>query len=231
MSKQLQWAIGGLALLIVGFVAFQIYLHINMKRFIEELADPEPNTETETEQPTEQVQVPEVDNTNPTAEETITETTPVTKNTETTHAQTETPVQNSETADVLVSPFGFGPFPEIPEDFPYRERKTWPMKSREGELLRRVLIKLWTEGEKNFIGGSTDKGKVYPHYFDTVYIGIEETKTEGSITRVTHIKSGPFVHYSLDEFGNPPPHIRILDLETSGINPYQYLDLPYQKGK
>ncbi len=33
MSKQLQWAIGGLALLIVGFVAFQIYLHIDLKNF------------------------------------------------------------------------------------------------------------------------------------------------------------------------------------------------------
>ncbi len=62
MPKQLQWAIGGLALLIVGFVAFQIYLSVDMKRFKEELADPEPKTETETEQPSEQVQVPEVDN-------------------------------------------------------------------------------------------------------------------------------------------------------------------------
>jgi len=62
MTKQLQWAIGGLALLIVGFVALQIYLHVNMNQFKEELADPEPKTETETEQPPDQVQVPEVDN-------------------------------------------------------------------------------------------------------------------------------------------------------------------------
>ncbi len=61
MPKQLQWAIGGLALLIVGFVALQIYLSVDMKRFKEELAGPEPKTETETEQPPEQVQVPEVD--------------------------------------------------------------------------------------------------------------------------------------------------------------------------
>ncbi len=61
MPKQLQWAIGGLALLIIGFVALQIYLHVDMKQFKEELADPEPKTETETEQPPDQVQVPEVD--------------------------------------------------------------------------------------------------------------------------------------------------------------------------
>ena len=61
MSKQLQWIIGGLALLIVGFVALQIYLYVDMKRFKEELAGPEPKTEMETEQSPKQVQVPDVD--------------------------------------------------------------------------------------------------------------------------------------------------------------------------
>ncbi len=61
MTKQGQWAIiGGLALLIVGFIALQVYLYVDMKRFEEELAGPEPKTETE--QPSEQGQVPEVDN-------------------------------------------------------------------------------------------------------------------------------------------------------------------------
>ena len=62
MTKQLQWIIGGLALLIVGFVALQIYLFVDMKRFKEKHASPEPKAETKTEQPPEQVQVPEVDN-------------------------------------------------------------------------------------------------------------------------------------------------------------------------
>ena len=62
MSKQLQWAIGGLALLIVGSVALQIYLYVDKQRFKEEHTSPEPKTETESEQPPEQVQVPEVDN-------------------------------------------------------------------------------------------------------------------------------------------------------------------------
>ncbi len=63
MTKQGQWVIGGLALLIAGFMALQVYLHVDMKGFREELAGPEPKTETETEQqPPEQVQVPEVNN-------------------------------------------------------------------------------------------------------------------------------------------------------------------------
>ncbi len=49
MPKQLQWAIGGLALLIVGFVALQIYLHVDMKNFRAELdSGPEIKTETPT---------------------------------------------------------------------------------------------------------------------------------------------------------------------------------------
>ncbi len=56
MTKQLQWAIGGLALLVVGFAALQIYLHVDMKQFKGEHSNPEPKTETETEQPPDQVQ-------------------------------------------------------------------------------------------------------------------------------------------------------------------------------
>ncbi len=59
MTKQLKWAIGGLALLIVGFMALQIYLYVDMQQFKKELAGPEPKTETE--QPPDQAQVPEVD--------------------------------------------------------------------------------------------------------------------------------------------------------------------------
>ena len=62
MSKKLQWAISGLALLIVGFVALQIYLYVDMQRFKKKPAGPVPKMETETQQPPEQVQVPEVDN-------------------------------------------------------------------------------------------------------------------------------------------------------------------------
>lgn len=163
------------------------------------------------------------------AEKQGTDTT-VTKETAATPGQTGAAAEKTETAEVRVSPHGFGPYPEVPEDYPidveWEENPDNP--DRTYELMDRVFVKLWKSGEKNFYGGSIQDGKVYPHYYDTVYIGIKETRTPGgAVTRVTRRKSGPFVRYTLQQLEeNPPPHIRILDLETSGIDPYQYLDLP-----
>lgn len=107
-------------------------------------------------------------------------------------SQAETPTQNTETADVPVSPFGFGPYPEVPEDYP--SKVTWGYwDSAQGELLVRVLVKLWTEGEKNFRGGGTHKGKVYPWYHNTIYVKFREYKNaDGEIVRRAGTKmSGP----------------------------------------
>ena len=127
-----------------------------------------------------------------------------------------------------MSPFGFGPYPEVPEDYP--SKVTWNYwDSAQGELLVRVLVKLWTEGEQNFRGGGTHKGKVYPWYYNTIYVKFREYKNaDGEIVLRAGTKmSGPRVDWSeVDDWLNPPPHIRILDIDSSGIDPYQYLDLP-----
>jgi len=146
------------------------------------------------------------------------------KSTETVNIATP---EQDDTEEVEVSPYGFGPYPKVPDDYPgdygHQGEVNWDYRiTPQKELLTRVLVKLWTAGERNFRGGSTHRGKVYPHYYDTVYLRIEETKNGRSIRK----KSGPFVDFRLDDLDNPPPHIRILDLETSGIDPYQYLNLP-----
>ena len=142
-------------------------------------------------------------------------------------------MENGEAAEVRMSPHGFGPYPKVPDDYPgYIEWERNPDNpSRTHELMSRVFVKLWTEGERNFRGGSTYKGRILPHYNDVVYVSwVEYKKSDGSIVRRAGGQiSGPRVNYSGIDFLNPPPHIRILDLETSGINPYQYLDLPYKK--
>lgn len=146
------------------------------------------------------------------------------------HAQneTESPSETAETAELKVSPHGFGPYPEVPEDLPYRHLYTnWGDLGPQSELLNRVLIKLWASGEKNFIGGSTYKGKVYPHYNDAVYVKWGETVKNGKKVRTTAIRiSGPHVPFNGKDLLNPPPGLRVLDLESSGIYPYEYLDLP-----
>ncbi|MDE0084560.1 MAG: hypothetical protein OXU23_02540 [Candidatus Poribacteria bacterium] len=140
----------------------------------------------------------------------------------------------SDTAEVVQeSPFGFGPYPEVPEDYPTKALVTWPAASAESELLSRVLIKLWTQGEKNFYGGSTNRGRIYPHYNNTVYTRFGEYRgANGEMVRYAQgALAGPHVKFSMSELLNPPPHLRVLDLESSGIDPYQFLDLPHQKGE
>ena len=148
--------------------------------------------------------------------------------------QVETRIQNAETADVPVSPHGYGPYPDVPEDYP--SEVDWDYLSSysaQAELLVRVLVKLWTEGEKNFRGGGTHKGKVLPWYHNTIYVKYRNYKNaDGEIVQRAGTKlSGPRVDWSeVDDWLNPPPHIRILDLDSSGIDPYQYLDLLNKKG-
>lgn len=134
---------------------------------------------------------------------------------------------------VRESPFGFGAYPEVPEDYPTKALVTWPAASAESELLSRVLIKLWTQGEKNFHGGSTYRGRIYPHYDNTVYTRFGEYRgASGKMVRYAQgALAGPHVKFSMPDLLNPPPHLRVLDLGASGIDPYQFLDLPYQKGE
>ena len=133
-----------------------------------------------------------------------------------------------------ISPHGFGPFPEVPED--YHGMVVWrnigyynlsPSDQRAFELLNRVLIKLWSEDKRNFKGGKIDgqNGKVYPNYSDTVYSTVKNLKyPDGTVEPyVTHqVGSAPV---GVDLL-NPPSYIKVLNYESSGIDPFQYLNLP-----
>ena len=134
--------------------------------------------------------------------------------------------------DVPVSPFGFGPYPEVPSDYP--ARPTWERAGydtfnqdtrRELELLDRVLIKLWKQGERGYRGGSTNNGKVYPHYKNTAYVRYETTVSGRRY--IARYKGDPEIRISREQLrtGELPPHIRVLDIDSEGIDPYEFLDL------
>ena len=135
--------------------------------------------------------------------------------------------------EVPVSPFGFGPYPEIPRDYP--ARPTWERKGydtfsqdtqRELELLDRVLIKLWKQGERGYRGGSTANGKVYPHYKNTAYVRYGTTGDGRQY--IARYKGDPAIRISPEQMrrGELPAGImRVLDIDAEGIDPYQFLDL------
>ena len=151
------------------------------------------------------------------------------------------------TAEVLeepqrVSPFGFGPYPEVPSDFPHvpvwDDDPGYPEGSedfgrdfmREIELMERVLIKLWKQGHRAS-DASMSNGIIYPGYPDTVYVTWDYTEEpDGTMTRyASGITSGADVPLSVHDFisenGTIPFGIKELSHDADGIDPYTFLDL------
>ncbi|MDE0300662.1 MAG: hypothetical protein OXN17_18655 [Candidatus Poribacteria bacterium] len=143
--------------------------------------------------------------------------------------------------DQPTSPFGFGPFPDVPSDFPDTpiwEEDHYPEGDnvfgsdfmRELELLERVLIKLWSQGHR-VSSGSTHKGLVLPHYPNTVYVEWSYlAEPDGTMTRyVSGVTSGPdvpvSVHDSIMDEEIIPSGITVLDPDSDGIDPYTFLNL------
>lgn len=145
---------------------------------------------------------------------------------------------------VRESPFGFGPYPEIPDAYRdldgisdiwayYEElRQTDPEAARMNELGERVLVKLWQHGLSP-IGGTHSNGRFYPNYPKTVYVTWEEDVLEdGTIERYPAKISGDpsFAAYEaafIESDGEVfPSSYTMLDHQKDGIDPYQFLNLP-----
>ena len=146
-------------------------------------------------------------------------------------AKTET----AETAEVEVSPHGFGPYPEVPADY-FRE-PSW-LKYSNGvpghaagpfETMDRILIKLWNQGHKNITGASyVPGGKVYPHYTNTAYVSYGEkiVLPDGTVHQsISVVSSGPDIIPFTKQIseGNTPAHIKLIDYDSAGIDPHIFL--------
>ncbi|RKU06153.1 hypothetical protein C6503_26400 [Candidatus Poribacteria bacterium] len=145
--------------------------------------------------------------------------------------------------DVPVSPYGFGPYPEVPADYPftpfwfrYKEDPerydakydTEMLKSK--ELLSRVMVKAWTEGLRDFTGGSGSltTGKYYLHFPNAIYVEYGEPyeNEDGTFTTPISSYTGGNVHLTHEQMqkGEVPSGVRVI--EGDGYDPYEYLDLP-----
>ncbi|MDE0485202.1 MAG: hypothetical protein OXI67_21715 [Candidatus Poribacteria bacterium] len=163
----------------------------------------------------------------PTAEKQKSDETVLTDETESTQAQTETDAPTAETQEVRVSPFGFGPYPEIPDDYiipPDKFKWEYFGKTVDGELMSRVRIKLWNQGIQSE-GATFNNGKVYPIILGTVYI---EWAENGKFIRgmMGHPDDDKDAIASALEAGQPPPEgITVLNRNEAGIDPYSFLEL------
>lgn len=163
-----------------------------------------------------------------------------TDNVETADALLRKDVVNTEaeSTDVPVSPFGFGPYPEVPADYfgvPIWNQdpdkiSDFPNEATKNiELIDRVLVKLWQQGDREIVGGSTDNGKVYPHYENVVYVHWEESILPNGdrysyvTSTLTGADEGPTIEDIMT--GNIPPNFTIIDIDDAGYDAYQFLNL------
>ena len=162
---------------------------------------------------------------------------------------TEQTVMPLATDEVRVSKFGFGPYPELPADFPWQDLFDYPYYTEDPndeykddpdyELMHRVRVELWKRGEK-VLGMSTSRrtGLFYPTIPGTIYVewGPRWKIFGQEIGRkIRSVKGDPDDLKSLramrEEDGRPllesdiPSHLKVLDI-SEGIDPYDFLDLP-----
>ena len=127
-----------------------------------------------------------------------------------------------------VSPFGFGPYPKLPEGW----EADFPPVSVKHELMVRVAVKLREQGI-DVAGASMEDGFVFPNIKGIYYVKWDETD-EGVryITEGTgHPEDGNRLHAIRMEKGEPltetdiPSGIKLVSYEEGRIEPYEFLGL------
>ena len=126
--------------------------------------------------------------------------------------------------DVPVSPHGFGAYPEVPTDFP--EDVNWSDYEEDlpiYELMTRVQIKLWKQGHRA-MGISEENGVMYPVIRGRVYIKWSRSGKE--VLEVTgHPADMSDAIVNQIESGIIPAGLTVLNYDTAGIDPYEFLNL------
>ena len=201
---------------------------------------------------TESTQAPAENNT---AEKSVNKVTAeVENNTEAKTGQQSAPPAETEAAtDVPVSPFGFGPYPKVPDGMvlsngkPYKpewEDPDYPNHegSRDFELIDRVWIKKWEEGDRSIVGAGfyPEYNRVFLNYPNVVYVTWDETEDDdgNTVRYITRMSGNPSAaerirNNSITRLGRPGPKIEadipagieVILHSDGGIDPYEYLNL------
>ncbi len=129
---------------------------------------------------------------------------------------------------VPVSPHGFGPFPDVPEDYIIKPF-SWDFYKNDPpihELMARVRIKLWKQGiQTTGIMSSSVTGLVYPTIPGAVFV--KKYNRDGA--DYLEIRGDPDLDLEVIRkelmAGNVPDGIQVLDMDKAGIDPYKFLNL------
>lgn len=131
-----------------------------------------------------------------------------------------------------VSPFGLGPYPEIPKDGDYPLNYLETCEDIETELLRRINIKMHTEGtlsKYSSVGIDYGTGRITPIEWGSVLV--EYVTDKNGEQRIVSVMGHPddvppgtrWTHAS-----EIPSHLKIVTAEEVSFDPYEYLDLQKQ---
>ena len=138
--------------------------------------------------------------------------------------------------DIPVSPFGFGPYPKVPEGYPnpnlwdYAEAlyEFSPERARDWELRERVCIELWKQGKQSE-SVAMENGLVYPCYPNTVYVRWGESIDEkgNPVAYIKELLAPASMSHHTDDFDNDiiPPGVTVIPYDEGGIDPYTFLNL------
>ena len=136
------------------------------------------------------------------------------------------------TEDVPVSPYGFGPYPPLPEGW---GPETWNNISANHELMARVEVKLISQGI-NVEGSAMEDGLVYPIIKGILYVKWRTYPGPNGVERyisdtLGHPDDGDRIASRKEERGmdftedDIPSDIKIVPFEEGGIDPYEFLGL------
>ena len=238
MKSKIYWGLGIIFFLVIAAVTFKMIKNELELAAIEKLLASFPKMSTKqqsTEVTPNTTETTKVENTSTTTtldNEPTTNESPKQDNKPTMPTQDNDMISDipTEPESTGMFPHGFGAYPKVPEGTligTFDETQ-----SVQQELLGRVLVKLWNDGDRH-VGGwiCGETGKVYPNYDDVIYVKYEtefNVLTGEDETKITEATSPPSINPDvltslLD--GKIPSGYKLIDVDDAGINPYEFLDL------
>ena len=236
----IKWIFGAIALLIIIAGACYLWYRYDTAPYRQEAAETakllrqrEIAQKADTDSEVEQAADAPAESTTPTAEKSVNKVTAEVENNieAEINQQAGTPVDIAVKSDEKVSPHGFGPYPKLPHDFPEQDFWEFP-RDKNMELMDRVLVKLWEQGKRPH-GVTMEKGLVYPTLPNTLIVKwkteITPFETRKKVVRVQYPpEAASFIrsHQPPIYESDIPAHFKVVEFKDSGIDPYQFLDLP-----